>query len=109
MLGWEQALIFGTSVMLGTLFGLLAAFLALPSLVLTNVLPTLSIAQGGNLASGTQDLFSWQNIPVAHTVVSPLLWLVVALLLLLAFLAVVFMTRNASRIALGQALRLNED
>ena len=109
MLAWEQALIFGASVLLGTLFGLLAAFLALPSLVLTNVLPTLAVAGGGNLASGTQDLFSWQNTPGAHTVISPLLGLVVALLIMLALLAVVFMTRSASRIAPGQVLRLNED
>ena len=42
VLGWEQALIFGTSVVMGTLFGLLLAYLALPSLVLTNVLPSCS-------------------------------------------------------------------
>ncbi len=109
VLGWEQALIFGASVALGTLFGLLTAFLALPSLVLTNVLPHLSIANGGVLASGVQDLFSWQNTPVAQAVVPPLLGVVVVLLIVLALLSVVIMTRSALSIALGQALRLNED
>jgi ABC-type lipoprotein release transport system permease subunit len=109
VLAWEQTLIFGMSIVLGTLFGLLTAFLALPSLVLTSVLPQLFTAGGGSLISEPQDLFSWQNTPAANTVIPPLLGVVVALLAVLALLAVILMTRIASNIALGQALRLNED
>src|SRR5947209_1104409 len=109
VLSWEQALIFGMAVMLGTVFGLLTAVLALPSLVLTSVLSTLTTVGGGRFANGVQDLFSLQNAPAAHTVIPPALAGVVALLALLALLAVVLMTRSASRIALHQALRLNED
>lgn len=109
VLSWEQALIFGMAVILGTVFGLLTAVLALPSLVLTSVLPTLTEAGGGRFANGVQDLFSLQNAPAAYTVIPPALAGVVALLALLALLSVSLMTRSASRIALGQALRLNED
>ncbi len=109
VLGWEQALIFGTSIVLGTLFGLLAAFLALPSLVLTPVLPKGTAAGGDTLASGVQDLFSWQNTPAAHTVIPPELGMVVVSLILLALLAVALMRRSALGVALGQILRLNED
>jgi ABC-type lipoprotein release transport system permease subunit len=109
VLGWEQALIFSTSIVLGLLFGLLAAFLALPSLVLTPVLPKGTAAGGDTLASGVQDLFSWQNTPAAHTVIPPELGMVVASLIILALLAIALMRRSALNVALGQTLRLNED
>ena len=115
VLFWEQAIVYGTAIVLGTLFGLLAALMALPSLVLTSIIPGIyTPTTSGRFSSGadptnTLDIFSLQNTPQAHAIISPSLALVVGLLALLGLLAVLVMNRSLSRVVLAQALRLNED
>jgi hypothetical protein len=115
VLVWEQAIVYGTAIVLGVLFGLLTSLMALPSLVLTSTIPGIYTPSpsGGFIPSqdvtNMPDLFSLQNTPPAHAVISPMLGLAVGLLVLLGILAVILMKSSISRIALARALRLNED
>lgn len=112
---WEQAIVYGAAIVLGVLFGLLTAVMALPSLVLTSTIPGIykTTTSGGFSPtvdlSNTLDLFSLQNTPPAHAVITPSLGVVIALLLLLGVTAVLLMSRSAARLVLSQALRLNQD
>ncbi|GCE13685.1 FtsX-like permease family protein [Tengunoibacter tsumagoiensis] len=115
VVGWEQTILYGTSLILGTLFGLLTSLLTLPSLVLTSSIPSDYIpGASGNFFSNesshqTLDLFSFQNTPPVHTVVPLNLVLVLGTLLILALLIVGLLTSSISRLKLATALRLNED
>ncbi|MBO0781362.1 MAG: ABC transporter permease, partial [Ktedonobacteraceae bacterium] len=115
VLVWEQAIVYGSAVVLGVLFGLLTALMALPSLVLTSAVPGIYVpSSGGDFMptfdlNNTLDLFSLQNTPPAHTVISPSLGVVIGLLVLLGVLAVALMSRGIARMTLSQVLRVNRD
>ena len=99
---WEQTLLYGGAIALGTLSGLLTARITLPSLILTSTIP------GGSTTS-TLDLFSLQDAPAAHMVIVPSIGLVIGCLLLLGVLTLMLMYRATSRLMLAQTLRLNQD
>ena len=100
---WEQSIVYTTSLVLGMLFGIFLSLLALPTLVFTSVGGTSS----GQTSSG--EFYVMQSVPPIQVVIPPLLWLVLALLIVICALAIGMMVRIVSRPSISQTLRLNED
>ncbi len=101
---WEQSIIYGSALLLGSLFGIVLSVLAIPSLMFTNL--TVSGFQG-SLDSSAE--YTLQTVPPVQVVLPPSLGLVVAGIGLICLLVLVAMVRLATRPALSQSLRLNVD
>jgi ABC-type antimicrobial peptide transport system permease subunit len=105
LLAWEQGFILVTALALGLLFGLLLAFMAVPSLIFT-VLPGL----GGNAAiTSTDAVYLFQHLTPVRIELPFSLVMALATLVLLCVLALVLMRFLALKPLLGQILRLSED
>lgn len=98
---WEQAIVYSTSILLGMLFGVLLAILALPALVFTST--------GGNSQITNGEFYVIQSVPAIQVVVPFSLWITLAVLILVCIIALGMMVRIVSRPSIGQMLRLNED
>ncbi|HEX7736988.1 MAG TPA: ABC transporter permease [Ktedonobacteraceae bacterium] len=103
-LAWEQIVIYTTAILLGFFFGWLLSVLTLPSLVFSSVLPN----QITNSVD-SQTFYAAQNTPPIQIVIPPTLWLALAMLIVLCFIALAMMVRVASHPSIAQVLRLNED
>jgi putative ABC transport system permease protein len=96
---WEQGLIYAAALILGSIFGGLLSWLAVPALVFT----------GTDQQASTGAIFASQSVPPIQIVVPPWLLAVPTLEIIICGSALALMVRVASRPALGQVLRLNED
>jgi ABC-type antimicrobial peptide transport system permease subunit len=103
-LGWEQVIIYTTSMLLGLLFGWLLAILALHALIFTSIPPSQITGQIDSSA-----FYAGQSTPPLQIVIPPALWIVLGALILLCILALGIMVRVVSRPSIAQVLRLNED
>jgi predicted lysophospholipase L1 biosynthesis ABC-type transport system permease subunit len=103
-LAWEQGIIYTTSVLMGTVFGILLSALALPVLIYTSVAP------GGSTSNFTNAAFYFaQTAPPIQMVVPASLWIAFAVLAAICVVALGMIVRVASKPSLSQTLRLNED
>jgi hypothetical protein len=91
------------SLVLGLGFGLLFAFVTLPSLVFTSV-PAGSVA-----LDGSNSVYLFQRLIPTQVVLPFSLILALGTLALLGALALSLMLRLTLQSALGQTLRINED
>jgi putative ABC transport system permease protein len=101
VLTWEQAIIYATGIILGTVFGILLSLLVLPSLVYTGV------GLSGDTTSG--QFYLVQTIPPIQVVLPLTLLLVIAALIVICVIALAMMVRVVSKPSMNQTLRLNED
>ncbi len=101
VLTWEQAIIYATGIILGTVFGILLSLLVLPSLVYTGVALT------GNTSSG--QFYLVQNIPPIQIMLPFSLFIVIGALIVICVIALAMMVRVVSKPSMNQTLRLNED
>ncbi len=101
VLTWEQAIIYATGIILGTVFGILLSLLVLPSLVYTGV------GLSGDTTSG--QFYLVQTIPPIQVVLPLTLLLVIAALIIICIIALAMMVRVVSKPSMNQTLRLNED
>jgi putative ABC transport system permease protein len=101
VLTWEQAIIYATGIILGTVFGILLSLLVLPSLVYTGV------GLSGDTTSG--QFYLVQTIPPIQVVLPLTLLLVIAALIIICVIALAMMVRIVSKPSMNQTLRLNED
>lgn len=101
VLTWEQAIIYATGIILGTVSGILLSLLVLPSLVYTGVSLT------GNTSSG--QFYLVQNIPPIQIVLPFTLFIVIGALIVICVIALAMMVRVVSKPSMNQTLRLNED
>ncbi len=101
VLTWEQAIIYATGIILGTVFGILLSLLVLPSLVYTGV------GLSGDTTSG--QFYLVQTIPPIQVVLPLTLLLVIAALIVICVISLAMMVRVVSKPSMNQTLRLNED
>jgi len=99
ILTWEQAIIYITGFLLGSLFGTFLALSMIPALTFTDVNSNLS----------DQQLFALQSALATQLVVPPTLPLVLLAVVGIFAVALLLMMRVVSQPALSQTLRLNED
>lgn len=102
VLVWEQGFSYILAVILGTGIGILFAYLSLPNLILTNVLPNQQ-------NTTTNLLYLAQHTPSVRSVFPASIWWASLGLLLCGLMAIGLLQLIARRSALGQTLRLNED
>ncbi|HLJ34292.1 MAG TPA: FtsX-like permease family protein, partial [Ktedonobacteraceae bacterium] len=101
VLTWEQAIIYATGILLGTVFGILLSLLVLPSLVYTGV--------GLSADTSSGQFYLIQTIPPIQVVLPLTLLLVIAALIVICVTALGMMVRVVSKPSINQTLRLNED
>ena len=99
MLTWEQAVVYGTGILLGGSFGTLLIVSVIPALTFTNL--------DSNLNS--QQFFALQSALAAQIVVPSSLPLLLLALVAIYAIALTIMVRVTTQAVLSQALRLNED
>ena len=99
MLTWEQAIVYGTGIMLGSGFGTLLIVSVIPAITFTNLNSNLS----------NQQFFALQSALSTQIVVPPLLPFVLLILVAIYAIALTIMIRVTTQSTLSQALRLNED
>ena len=99
MLTWEQVIVYGTGLLLGTGFGALLSLSVIPALTFTNINSNLS----------NEQFFALQSALATQLVVPPSIPLVLLILVAIYGIALTIMVRVSTRSALGQALRLSED
>jgi len=103
LLAWEQGIVLLTALLLGLLFGLLLAFIAVPSLIITGIPVTNAAILDANTVYLLPHL-------IPTRVVFPFsLVLALGVLVLLCLLALALMLSLALRPALAQILRVSED
>lgn len=111
---WEQAIIYMLALMLGIAGGLLFARIVVPGLLYTPVITvgvTQALSGGAALnLTGTGELYLVQGTPAAHVVMplTPIL-MAIGLVIVISALALGIIVRLATRSALSEILRLNED
>ena len=103
LLVWEQGLVLGTALLLGTLLGLPLALITIPSLIVNSV-PAASTRQGG-----ADTAYLVQGLIPAQIILPPSLLLALLVVLVLCGLALFLIGSMALRLTPGQQLRLNED
>lgn len=103
-LGWEQGIIYTTSLLMGIVFGILLSVLALPVLTYTSVAPNDSTSSLTNEA-----FYIAQATPSIQVVIPASLWIVFGVLVAICVVALGMMVRVASKPSMSQTLRLNED
>ena len=103
LLAWEMALIQGTALLLGLLFGFLLTSTSVAPLVFTGALPANLV----DLSSAA--LYALQQIIPVSIVVPSSLLVALAVLLVLCLLAIGLMTRLARHPLLAQALLVDDD
>jgi ABC-type antimicrobial peptide transport system permease subunit len=104
MLLWEQGIVYLLALALSLGFGALLTWLAVPSLVFTD------LPQHGDLSElSTSQLYLLQRMLPPQIVIPPVLGLAFVALLLACMLALFLMTRTVLRASFAQELRLNED
>ena len=99
MLTWEQAIVYGTGIVLGGGFGTLLIVSVIPALTFTNTNSNVS----------NQQFFALQSALSAQIVVPPSLPFVLLILIAIYAIALTIMVRVTTQSTLSQALRLNED
>ena len=98
---WEQSIVYSTSLILGLLFGVLLATLALPTMVFTSANGTVQLSTG--------QFYVLQGVPPVQVVIPLTLWITLGLLILICLVALRMMVSIVSRPSISQTLRLNED
>lgn len=99
MLVWEQAIVYISGLILGTLFGVILAITVVPALTVTNLNTDLSTGQ----------FYALQSIITTPLVIPPTLPLALLALVAVFGIALLMMIRVVAQPSLGQTLRLNED
>jgi ABC-type antimicrobial peptide transport system permease subunit len=102
VLRWEQGLICGAALVLGSLFGALLVLSVVPGLVFTNPAPPGSVISDAEFAV-------MQHVLPVQIVLPPSLGGLLAVFIALCALVLLLMARAASAPRLSQTLRLNED
>lgn len=103
LLIWEQGIVLGTALLLGLVFGLLLAFVAVPSLIFTGLPVT-----NADLVNASA-VYLLQNLIPVQVVIPASLLLALLLLAFLCALALLLMLSLALKPLLGQILRVGED
>lgn len=104
ILVWEQAIVYGTALILGSAFGWLLSVTLVPSLVFTDTPVGSNISNTGN-----GDFYAFQKA-LPSQIVFPFSLVVAGVILIVIYaLTLMLMIRIHSRPKLGQTLRLNED
>jgi ABC-type antimicrobial peptide transport system permease subunit len=106
VLTWEQGMIYAAALLLGVISGFLLAFLALPGLIFSSVLPNQF---AGDVTTTSADFYAAQNTPPIQIITPPSLWIALGVLVVICVIALALMMFVVSRPTLSQALRLNED
>ena len=104
VLAWEQVIIYVSAILEGIIFGTVLAYLAMPALIFSSVLPN---NQSG--AISTSDFYVVQTVPAITIVVPPSVLYTLAGLAAICVFALVSMALVVARPSIGQTLRLNED
>jgi ABC-type antimicrobial peptide transport system permease subunit len=104
VLAWEQAIISVTAILEGIIFGIVLAFLAMPALIYSSVLPN---NQTGAVSSS--DFYAVQTVPAITIVIPPSVLYTLAGLAAICVIAIVSMALVVARPSIGQTLRLNQD
>lgn len=99
MLTWEQAIVYGTGIVLGGAFGTLLIVSVIPAITFTNANSNLS----------NEQFFALQSALSTQFVVPPSLPFVLLILIAIYAIALTIMVRVTTQSTLSQALRLNED
>jgi len=99
MLTWEQAIVYGTGILLGGGFGILLIISVIPALTFTNLNSNLS----------NEQFFALQSALATQFVVPPSLPFVLLILVAIYGIALTIMVRVTTQSTLSQALRLSED
>ena len=99
MLTWEQAIVYGTGIVLGSAFGTLLIVSVIPAITFTNANSNLS----------NEQFFALQSALSTQFVVPPSLPFVLLILIAIYAIALTIMVRVTTQSTLSQVLRLNED
>lgn len=99
LLTWEQAIIYITGLLLGTVFGITFALSVIPSLTFTDLSQTTS----------SNAFYNLQTSLPTQVVLPATLPFALLILVLIFVIALVVMVRVISQPLLSQSLRLNED
>ncbi|MEO8972761.1 MAG: FtsX-like permease family protein [Ktedonobacteraceae bacterium] len=103
ILTWEQCITYATSIIVGTITGILFSQLVLPYLIYTGA---TGVASSG--VSSTQYYLS-QNVPPVQIIIPGSLSIILAALVAICAVVLAMMILTASRPSMNQTLRLNED
>lgn len=103
ILTWEQCMTYVTSIILGTIGGILFSKLALPYLVYTGV------TSAANSDVSSAQYYLAQSVPPVQIIIPASLSLILASLAAICLVALAMMVFTASRPSMNQTLRLNED
>lgn len=101
---WEQSIVYGSALVLGTVLGLIFSWLILPAFIFSP-LAGIDISDAGE-----QAFYLVQSVPIVHEIIP--LWPVMQLLatlLTICMLALILMTSVALRPGVSQALRVDEN
>lgn len=104
VLAWEQAIIYVTAILEGIIFGMVLAFLAIPALVFSSVLPN-----NLNGSISASDFYAVQTAPAINIVMPPSVLYTLAGLAAICVIAIVSTALLVARPSIGQTLRLNQD
>ena len=104
MLLWEQGIVYSTALILGSLFGCLLAFLALPALIFSSLPPN-----GITSTSSTTLLYALQNVPPVRITLPLSLGISLFGLVVLIVATFSIMVGVVMHPSISQRLRLNED
>jgi hypothetical protein len=101
---WEQGIVYGSAILLGTILGLVFAWLILPAFIFS------PLAGVDTADVGQEAFYLVQSVPAVHEII-PLASIAVLLAVLVAICALVLivMTSIVLRPAVSQTLRVDED
>ncbi|GER85306.1 hypothetical protein KTAU_39410 [Thermogemmatispora aurantia] len=103
-LAWEQGLIYVIAIVLGTVFGLVLAWLVVPALLFTG-----APSGGSGSSAGSTALYVSQRVPTVQLIFPPALLALLAALALICVLALILLVNLVTRLTVARTLRLNED
>lgn len=103
ILTWEQCMTYVTSIIPGTIGGILFSMLVLPYLIYTGV------TSAANSDVSSAQYYLAQSVPPVQIIIPASLGLILASLLAICIVALAMMVFIASRPSMNQTLRLNED
>ncbi len=103
ILTWEQCMTYVTSIILGTIGGILFSKLVLPYLVYTG------LTSAANSDTSSAQYYLAQSVPPVQIIIPSSLSLILASLAAICIVVLAMMVFTASRPSINQTLRLNED